>query len=79
MGFPGGTGGKESVCNVGDQDLIPGLGRSLGGGHVKPLQYSSLENSHGQRSLVDYSSWGCRESDMTEWLSTHTQYNIDII
>ena len=35
------------------------------------LQYSSLENPHGQRSLVGYSPWGCKESDMTEWLSTH--------
>ena len=37
-----------------------------------PLQYSCLEKPHGQRSLVDYSSWGCKESDMTEQLSTHT-------
>ena len=28
--------------------------------------------SHGQRSLVDYSSWGCKESDMTERLSMHS-------
>ena len=35
------------------------------------LQYSSLENPHGQRSLVGYSPWGCKESDMTEWLSTY--------
>ena len=35
------------------------------------LQYSSLENPHGQRSLVGYSPWGCKELDMTEWPSTH--------
>ena len=35
-----------------------------------PLQYPCLENPHGQRSLVGYSSWGHRESDMTERLST---------
>ena len=35
-----------------DMDLIPGLGRSPGGGHGNPLQYSCLENPHGQRSLV---------------------------
>ena len=45
MGFPGGSDGKESACNVGDQGLIPGLGRSPGGGHGHPLQYSCLENS----------------------------------
>ena len=38
--------GKESSCNVGDLGLIPGLGRSPGGGHGNPLQYSCLENSH---------------------------------
>ena len=48
----------------------PGLGRSPGGGHGNPLQYSCLESSHGQRSLVGYSPWGCKESDMTEQLST---------
>jgi len=66
MDFLGGSDGKESVYNVGDLDLIHGLGRSPGGGHGKPLQYSSLENSHGQRSLADYSTWGCKKLDMTE-------------
>ena len=57
MGFPGGSDGKESACNAGDLGLIPGLGRSPGGGHGNPLQYSSLENSHGQSSPVGYSPW----------------------
>ena len=68
--FPGGSDGKESTCNVGDLGLIPGLGGSLGRGHGNPLQYSCLENLHGQRSLVGYSSWCHKESDMTERLST---------
>ena len=38
MGFPGGLDGKESTCNAGDMGLIPGLGRSPGGGHGDPLQ-----------------------------------------
>ena len=50
-GFPGDSAGKESTCNVGDLGLIPGLGRSPEGGHDYPLQYSCLENLHGQRSL----------------------------
>ena len=54
---------------VGDLGSIPGMGRSLGGGHGKPLQYSCLENPHGQRSLADYSPWGRKESDTTEQLS----------
>ena len=44
-GFPGGSDGKESACNVGDLGLIPGLGRSPGEGKGYPLQYSGLENS----------------------------------
>ena len=43
-GFPGGSDGKESACNVGDLGSIPGLGRSPGGGHGNPLQCSCLEN-----------------------------------
>ena len=45
LGFPGGSDGKESTCNAGDPDLIPGLGRSPGEGNGSPLQYSCLENS----------------------------------
>ena len=36
--FPGGSNGKESVCNVGDLNSIPGLGRSPGRGHGNPLR-----------------------------------------
>ena len=43
--FPCGTDGKESAGNAEDLVWIPGLGRSPGGGHGNPLQYSSLENS----------------------------------
>ena len=39
-------------------------------GHGNPLQYSCLENPHGQRSLAGYCPWGHKESDMTEGLST---------
>ena len=49
LGFLGGARGKESACqcrgDVRDIGLIPGLGRSPGGGHGNPLQYSSLENA----------------------------------
>ena len=72
MGLPGGSDGKESACNAGDLGLIPGLGRSPGGGHGSLIQYSCLENPHGQRSLVDYSPWGHKESDTTERLNTYS-------
>ena len=44
MDFPGSSAGKESACNAGYLGSIPGLGRSPGGGHGNPLQYSCLEN-----------------------------------
>ena len=43
-GLPQWLSGKESDCNAGDMDSIPGLGRSPEGGHSNPLQYSCLEN-----------------------------------
>ena len=56
---------KESTCNAGDLGLIPGLGRSLGGGNGNPLQSSCLENSKDRGG-----SWAIAhrvaESDMTE-------------
>ena len=45
LGFPHGSAGKESACNVGDLGLISGLGRSPGEGNGYPLQDSGLENS----------------------------------
>ena len=56
--FPWGSVRKESTCNEGDVGLIPGLGRSPGGGHGNRLQYSGLANPHGQRSLMGCSPWG---------------------
>ena len=70
LGFPGGSDVKESTRNVGDLGSIPGLGRSPGRGHGNPLQYSCLENLHGQRKLVGYSPRIHKESDTTERLST---------
>ena len=51
MGFPGSSAGKESACNARDLGSIPVLGRSPGGGHGNPLQYSGLENP------VDRGAW----------------------
>ena len=45
VGFPCGSAGKESACNVGDLGSIPGLGRSPGEGKGYLLQYPGLENS----------------------------------
>ena len=105
LGFPDSSVGKESVCNAGDSDLIPGSGRSAGEGIGYPLQYSwaslvahlvknlpamqeiwvrslgwedPLEKGTATQPILVfwpgefhglYSPWGCKESDMTEWLS----------
>ena len=69
FGFPSGSNGNESTCSMGDVGSIPGSRRSLGGGHGNPLQYSCLENSHGQRSLAGYNLQDEKESDVTEQLS----------
>ena len=66
-GFPGGSAGKESTCNVGDLGLIPGLGRSPGEGKGYLLQYSGLENSSDC-----ISPWGLKELDKTEQLTFFT-------
>ena len=66
-----GSVNNESACNAGDLGSIPGLGRFPGGRHGNPLQYSCLENPHGQRSLAGCSPWGRKELDTTEQLSTH--------
>ena len=50
-GFPGSSTDKESACNVGGLDLVPGLGRSPGERNDHPLQYSCLENS------IDRGDW----------------------
>ena len=70
LGFPGGLDGKESTCTVGDLGSVPRLGRSPGGGHGNPLQYSCLENPCGLMSLAGYSPWGRRALDLTERLNT---------
>ena len=69
LGFPGGSAGKESTYNVGDLDLIPGLGRSPGEGKGYPFQSSGLENSldcivHG----------GHKESVTTEQISLQSDW-----
>ena len=68
-GFPDSSDRKESIYNAGDLGSIPRLGRPPGERNGNPLQYSCLENPHGQRSLAGYSSWGRKESDMTEQLT----------
>ena len=59
-GFPGSSAGKESACNAGDPGSIPVLGRSPGGGHGNPLQYSDLENP------MDRGAWLAKPHEATK-------------
>ena len=65
LGFPGVSNSKKNPPAMWETWT-----RSPGGGHGNPLQYSCPENPHGQRSPAGYSPCGCKESDMTERLST---------
>ena len=70
-GFPGGSDGKVSACNVGDLGSIPGSGRCPWIRKWQPTPVFLSGKFHGQRSLAGYSPWGCKQSDTTEQLSTH--------
>ena len=68
-GFPGGASGKEPAYESKRRKrpgFDPWVGKTPAGGHGNSLQYSCLENPHGQRSLAGYSPWDCKELDMTE-------------
>ena len=71
MGFPGGSDGKESACNVGDPGLILGSEKIPWKRERLPTPVFLPEEFHGQRSLTGYGLWGCKESD--DWAAnTHT-------
>ena len=71
-GLPGWLSGKEPACSAGDAGLIPGTGRSPGGGHGNPLQYSCLENPR-DRAAWQATVHGVAESDTTEHARTHAR------
>ena len=62
LGLPGGSDGKEPACDMGDLGLIRVLGRSSDGEHGNPLQYSCLENLHGQREAWQATVQGVAKS-----------------
>ena len=67
--------GKNPPASSGDAGSIPGSGRSPGGWHGNPLQYSCLENPHGQRSLAGYSPRVTKESDRTRRLNNNNSHS----
>ena len=74
LGFPHSSVSKESAYNAGDLGSIPRSGRSPGEGNGTPLQYSCLENPHGQRSLAGYSPWGRKsQTQLNDSISQPTE------
>ena len=66
-----------SACNAGDQGSIPGSGRFPWSRKWQPTPVFLPRESHGWRSLMGYSPWGCKESDTTERLHfTLTGFNL---
>ena len=81
LGFPGHSVGKESTCNAGDTDSIPGSGRSPGVGNGNPLQYSCLENSMERgawRAAVHRAAKGRDMTEATEHTPKHMGLCINI-
>ena len=62
-------------CDAEDPGSIPGLGRSPGERNGLPTPVFLPGKFHGQRSLVDYNPWGCKESDTTERLTLSLSYH----
>ena len=78
-GLPHGSVGTESACNpgdIGDVGSIPELGRSPRGKISTPVFLPG--KSHGQRSLIDYSPWDCKQSDKTERLNKKKKKELNL-
>ena len=65
-GLPILSGSEESACKAGVLGFHPWVGKIPWRGKLQPTPVFLPGESHGQRSLVDYSPWGCKESDMTD-------------
>ena len=76
-GFPGGTVVKNLPANAGDVGecgFDPCVRSILWRRACQPTPVLLPGESHGQRSLMGYSPWGCKELDTIEWLSIYTQF-----
>ena len=85
LAFPGGSDGEESTCNEGDLGCIPRWGRSPGGGHGNPLQYSCLERPMDRgvwqatvRGVKKSQTWPSHDAQhSTQWLHKNTEPSFD--
>ena len=81
MGLPGWLSGKESSCQCRRQRFNPRVWRTPWRRKWQPTPVFLLGKSREQRSLVGYSPWGHKESDMTEQLSAraHTRAHARVL
>ena len=70
-GLPKWCSGKESACQYGRPKLEPWFGKIFWSRKWQPIPVFLPEKFNGQRSLMGYSPWGCKESDMTKQLIMH--------
>ena len=68
-GFPGGSNGKESACSAGNQGFDPWVGKIPWRRTWQLTPVFLPGEFHRQRSLVGYSPWGYKGSDMTEQIT----------
>ena len=78
-GLPCWLSGKEPSCQYRRYRLDPWVGKVPWRSKREPTPVFLSEESHGQRSLVGYSLWGCKESDTTEWLHVHVQTMVEVM
>ena len=74
QGFPGGASGKEPTCQcrrLKRRGFDPWVGKIPWSRKWQPTPVFLPGKSHGQRNLMGYSLWGCKELDMTERAHTH--------
>ena len=69
MDFPSGSDGKESACNAMRPGFSPWVEKIPWRREWQPTPVFSPGEAHGQRSLVEYNPWGCKELDTNEWLT----------
>ena len=68
MDFPDGSDGKESACNAGEPEFNHWVGKIPWRRKRQLIPVFLPGKFHGQKSLAGYSSWGSKQSDMTDWL-----------
>ena len=71
VGFPAGASGEKPACQSRRLGALPGSGKSPGGRHGNPLQYSRLENSQDRGAWQAIFHGVTKSETRLKWLSMH--------